>query len=125
MSTLVTSNISDGTTSVGTGYVVNGSAKAWCEATYSGGSPTNTNSLNVSSLTDVSVGGIGYNLSSAMASNNISQSASAQFAGLTGTCFNMVERTGRTTTYVLQNHYQNAAQADPNSMHMAVHGDLA
>ena len=29
MSTIVTSNISDGTDTVGTEYVVNGSAKAW------------------------------------------------------------------------------------------------
>ena len=38
MSTLNVSNISDGTDTVETGYVVNGSAKAWVN-TNSGGSP--------------------------------------------------------------------------------------
>ena len=52
MSTLVTSNISDGTTSVGTGYVVNGSAKVL--VSYNSDIPTTAirHSMNVSSLTD-------------------------------------------------------------------------
>ena len=46
MSNLVVSNISDGTASVGTGYVVNGSAKAWVnfDAT---GTQTVRDSLNI------------------------------------------------------------------------------
>jgi len=55
MSTLNVSNISDGTTSVGTGYVVNGSAKAWVN--YTGVTTTSINdSFNTSSLTDVGTG---------------------------------------------------------------------
>ena len=53
MSTLNVSNITDGTTTVGTSYVVNGSAKAWCN-TNSGGSPLS--SFNVTSVTDNSTG---------------------------------------------------------------------
>ena len=55
MSNLVVSNISDGTTSVGTGYVVNGSAKQWCRWSMSGTAAIN-DSFNTSSLTDVSTG---------------------------------------------------------------------
>ena len=51
MSTLNVSNISDGTTSVGTGYVVNGSAKAWVH--FQGtGTVAVRESLNVTSMTD-------------------------------------------------------------------------
>lgn len=49
MSTLNVSNITDGTDTVGTSYVVNGSAKAW--ARYDGAS-NSVSSFNVSSLVD-------------------------------------------------------------------------
>lgn len=64
MSTLVTSNISDGTTSVGTEYVVNGSAKAWGYKNAAGTALGDT--LNVSSLTDINVGDARFNLTNAM-----------------------------------------------------------
>jgi len=66
MSTLNVSNITDGTTTVGTSYVVNGSAKAfWRSATtYTLGS-----SLNVSSMTDNSTGNYNVSFSSAFASS--------------------------------------------------------
>ena len=67
MSTLVTSNISDGTTSVGTGYVVNGSAKAWASVYYSAGTPISDESLNLSSLSDIGTGQFGANYTSAFA----------------------------------------------------------
>ena len=67
MSNLVVSNISDGTTSVGTGYVVNGSAKAWC---YLNGSGTIAvvSSLNTSSLTDNGTGDYKINVTNAFSS---------------------------------------------------------
>ena len=60
MSTLNVSNITDGTTTVGTEYVVNGSAKAWgdCNAA---GVITSTGSLNVSSVTDNGTNGKQFN----------------------------------------------------------------
>lgn len=66
MSTLNVSNITDGTTTVGTSYVVNGSAKAyWRSATtYTLGA-----SLNVSSMTDNSTGNYDVSFSSAFASS--------------------------------------------------------
>ncbi len=62
MSTLNVSNISDGTTSVGTGYVVNGSAKAWVNFNGSGTIAVR-NSLNVASLTDNGTGDYTVNYS--------------------------------------------------------------
>ena len=55
MSNLVVSNISDGTTSVGTEYVVNGSAKVWVNFTGTG-TVAIDDSLNTSSITDNSTG---------------------------------------------------------------------
>ena len=40
MSTLNVSNITDGTTTVGTSYVVNGSAKAWVSINHNSGTPS-------------------------------------------------------------------------------------
>jgi hypothetical protein len=55
MSTLNVSNITDGTTTLATSYVVNGSAKAW--AAYSQtGTQSIRNSQNISSITDLGTG---------------------------------------------------------------------
>ena len=51
MSTLSISNITDGTDTVETGYVLNGSAKAWTNLQQSG-TQTHRLSLNFSSITD-------------------------------------------------------------------------
>jgi hypothetical protein len=65
MSTLNVSNITDGTTTVGTSYVVNGSAKAWASFHHVSGVPTlSSGSLNVSSLADNGTGEVGVNFSS-------------------------------------------------------------
>jgi len=69
MSTLNVSNISDGTTTVGTGYVVNGSAKAWVN--FNGtGTIAARDSLNLSSLTDHGTGQYGITVSSSFANAN-------------------------------------------------------
>ena len=54
MSTLNVSNITDGTDTVETGYVLNGSAKAWCS--YNQDTPAVEDSFNISSFTDASTG---------------------------------------------------------------------
>ena len=66
MSTLNVSNITDGTDTVGTSYVVNGSAKAWLYRS-SGGL---IESFNLSSYVDNSTGNYSYNLTSSMISAN-------------------------------------------------------
>ena len=68
MSTLNVANVTDGTTSVPTGYVVNGSAKAWAN-TPSDGEAVNE-SFNISSLTDVATGVQRFTLSNSMSSSN-------------------------------------------------------
>lgn len=54
MSTLSVSNITDGTDTVETGYVVNGSAKAWVN--FNGTTLTTVSSAGISSVTDTAVG---------------------------------------------------------------------
>ena len=87
MSTLVTANISDGTTTVGTEYVVQGSAKAWCSWKSTSVDET-FGSFNISSRTDVATGQTALNLSSAFAardyagsSDTLSQSTAATYRG--------------------------------------------
>ena len=65
MSTLNVSNITDGTDTVGTSYVLNGSAKAWGAANMST-TALRTNNFNVSSLTDGGTGRAYFNLTNAM-----------------------------------------------------------
>ena len=55
MSTLEVSNLNDGTTTVATTYVTNGSAKAWIDFNGSG-TPAARDSFNHSSLTDGGTG---------------------------------------------------------------------
>jgi len=65
MSTIIASNISDGTTSVASTYVVNGSAKAWVN--FDGtGTIALRDSFNVASVTDNSTGNYSYNLTANM-----------------------------------------------------------
>ena len=88
MSTLSVSNITDGTTTVGTSYVVNGSAKAWVNLN-GAGTIAARDSFNVASLTDNGSGNYSVNVSSAFSSANHSPTVS-------GACTN-----GRTTVLAL------------------------
>jgi len=76
MSTLNVSNISDGTDTVGTSYVVNGSAKAWVIFTQVG-TQTIKDSLYISSITDNNVGQT--TVTHNMGSTNYSFSADVDF----------------------------------------------
>ena len=69
MSTLSVSNITDGTTTVGTSYVVNGSAKVWCSFDGTASTLSLEDSLNTSSLTDNGTGNQDFNFTNNM--NNI------------------------------------------------------
>ena len=70
MSTLNVANITDGTDTVETGYVVNGSAKAWANSP-SDGEAVNQ-SFNISSLTDVGTGVQRFNLTNSFSTANYS-----------------------------------------------------
>ena len=125
MSTLVTSNISDGTTSVGTGYVVNGSAKVWCS--FNGqGTPAIGNSLNVSSLTDNGVGHYRVNFTSNMSSSSYSASSlSNHEGGVTTECFMATTDWFASSLDVLAERPNLSGRYDPNPATMTVNGDLA
>ncbi len=69
MSTLSVSNITDGTDTVETGYVVNGSEKCWCMFTGTG-TISIQNSLNASSLYDQGTGDYDINLTASLNANN-------------------------------------------------------
>tara|TARA_X000001382_G_scaffold124871_1_gene109815 strand:+ start:377 stop:754 length:378 start_codon:yes stop_codon:yes gene_type:complete len=69
MSTLNVANITDGTDTVETGYVVNGSAKAWCSHTGVGTIAIN-DSLNASGIVDRGVGQYRTNFSTSFGNTN-------------------------------------------------------
>ena len=65
MSTLNVANITDGTDTVETGYVLNGSAKFWCFYKTVPATATIGRSFNVSSITDEGIGDTDVNLTNA------------------------------------------------------------
>tara|TARA_Y100000996_G_scaffold344570_1_gene282341 strand:+ start:1759 stop:2109 length:351 start_codon:yes stop_codon:yes gene_type:complete len=77
MSTLEVSNLNDGTTTVATTYITNGSAKAWVAHS---STPSINGSYNVASLTDNGTGNFDINLSNAMANANYSIPSSCDVA---------------------------------------------
>ena len=123
MSTLNVSNITDGTTTVGTSYVVNGSAKAWVN--FNGtGTIASRDSFNVSSLTDNGTGNYDVNFSNSMANTGYS----------VGSCVDQISpfpiiqaylasvQTGFVRLNVAQ---PGTADYDTTSVHSQVSGDLA
>jgi len=121
MSNLVVSNISDGTTSVGTGYVVNGSAKAWGECN---GDATLSDSFNITSVTDHGTGDYSYTLTNAFTNDNFSQpstvrvnSPSARFIATTPS-----RRTASTLAAFTLNSTPTAVDVGHN---ISAFGDLA
>jgi len=78
MSTLSVSNVSDGTTTVGTSYVVNGSAKA--HANFNGtGTAAIRDSFNVTSITDNGTGDYTFTITNNLDSADYSVSACSQY----------------------------------------------
>jgi hypothetical protein len=127
MSNLVVSNISDGTTSVGTEYVVNGSAKVTCSFYHSSGTPTVVGSMNVSSLTDNDTGTANVNYVSSMSSTAyVTACAGWAYSTWTGA----VTATGAyATTNLLLSHRENGALVDATAntspLSCVIAGDLA
>jgi len=126
MSTLSVSNVSDGTTTVGTSYVVNGSAKAWAAF---GTDATLDDSINVSSATDNGTADFSLTLSNATASSNtavsgsvIGNTESAYACMLTGSG---VAKTTTATRFRTVNYYDSISYMDVGPMQVIIHGDLA
>tara|TARA_B100000902_G_C26584386_1_gene562753 strand:+ start:40 stop:411 length:372 start_codon:yes stop_codon:yes gene_type:complete len=83
MSTLEVSNLNDGTKTVATTNLTNGSAKAWAlDATLRSDTPTFTEaSFNVSSFTDQGTGNLLINFSNSFSVNNyVGQGTNAGFS---------------------------------------------
>ena len=123
MSTLNVSNITDGTTTVGTSYVVNGSAKAWVNFNGTGTIATR-DSLNVSSLTDDGVGQYSFTLTNAMSDTtpNYAAQLTPQYGGYMGG-FN---QGSSTASLVKVTAVTNAGNfSDSNVMACSTLGDLA
>ena len=80
MSTLIVSDITDGTTTVGTSYVVNGSAKAYFSSSAEG---TADKSLNISSGTDNGAGDGTYSF--------VTSFSDTQYAVLSGNAYRRLE----------------------------------
>ena len=75
--TVEAADLSDGTTTVGTEYVTNGSAKAWVNLNGTG-TIAARDSLNVSSLTDNGTGDYTVNIDSNMADGNYAVSCTVE-----------------------------------------------
>lgn len=122
-------SVTDGTTSVPTGYVVNGSAKAWVNFN-GGGTVAIRDSLNVASLTDNGVGDYTVNFSNSLGagyyptlSATVYNVAFPRSTGITGSS----DALGSSIRFI--NGYSNpigtAVPEDPDFVGMSAHGDLA
>lgn len=123
MSTLTVSNISDATTTVGTSYVVNGSAKAWLHIpSGAAGTISISDSLNVSSVAD---GGTGiYTPSYTNNMNNATYHAS--LSSQRGAGYPDHPTIDNLTTSTMQMAQTNASAYVDSAIYTAsVHGDLA
>jgi hypothetical protein len=125
MSTLSVSNISDGTTTVGTGYVVNGSAKAWVN--FNGtGTIAARDSFNAASLTDNGTGDYTVNFTNAMANVNFSSAATCSGdGGAQLRCATALQALYAVGSCRFQTTSANVALADVNGVYVSIHGDLA
>ena len=121
MSTLTVSNISDATTTVGTSYVVNGSAKAWVN--FNGtGTIAARDSFNVSSLTDNGVGNYTVNINNAFSSVNYASLASGNRALSLQFPF---QAQNNSASACQIGAYDASTFADIANIHIAINGDLA
>lgn len=124
MSTITVSNINDGTTSVPSTYVTNGSAKAWVNFNGSG-TVAIRESLNVSSLSDNDTGQYTLGFSSSFAS--ASYSPSAMNGGNNGGSANYPQEAYTATASSIRGLYllSNANVHDPANAFFQSFGDLA
>ena len=123
MSTLVVSNINDGTTTVPATYVTNGSAKAWVSTAGLNNPITIRDSLNISSITDNATGLFTATFSSSMADDGYSSTASTwQSSAVTGTGINLLNPF---TNSQQVDCYESNTRTDPIKASLTIIGDLA
>ena len=122
MSTLEVSNLNDGTTTVATTYITNGSAKHFCN--WNGtGTPAILESLNTASLTDVGTAEVTVNLSSAMSSINYGVTATSSGGDRNITYNRGTYNTASAIKTYVTNLSASASEASSNTT--VAHGDLA
>ena len=121
MSTLNVSNITDGTTTVGTSYVVNGSAKAW--VFYDLSANEIDVSFNTSSVTDDGAGTYTQSVTSGFSGSGFN---SRTYAGMCPALDRLVTFTGTATATSHQvSLYDISSGATDTNSSLTVHGDLA
>jgi hypothetical protein len=124
MSTLNVANISDGADTVETGYVVNGSAKAWVN--FNGiGTVAIRDSLNVSSLTDGGVGVCTVGLTSSAANTDYCVTSAKDQVSLLTDSFVYDEHVSRSAAGFKLIVIEVGAVSDSFSVNAALLGDLA
>ena len=126
MSTLNVSNITDGTTTVGTSYVVNGSAKAWMSLNGTG-TIAIRDSLNISSVTDNATGGYTQNFTNSFSNGNYSTNVTGTHDGGSYVSWGVVANDTPPATTAFRGDYLNAAStpADVSYAQTSSFGDLA
>ena len=113
-----------GNNSIATSFVAGGSAKHWCMIA-NGGTPSISNSLNASSVSDDATGNFTISLSSAMENTNqaalgmVSNSASNPS---TSTCTGQLETT---STLAVETVNSSSTSSDVAFNQFAIQGDLA
>jgi hypothetical protein len=123
MSTIISANVSDGTLSIPTTFVTNGSAKAWVR--YNGVSATIADSLNTASLTDLGVGDFQFSRTSAMANQNYVVSV-GQYLYASGSPTHAAEGNPLTTSNRMFTFTFNVSAAFDTTINLfSIHGDLA
>jgi hypothetical protein len=127
MSTLNVSNITDGTDTVGTSYVVNGSAKAYGV----NGSSSINMSFNLSSFTDQGTGRYDMALTSSLAHTGLGIStrppvtASGQYASNTGYIISVDYSATTMSVIGLACETNSGGSIDLSYVAFSAHGDLA
>jgi hypothetical protein len=117
--TVASANISDGTDTVATGFVVNGTAKA--TSVYNQLTDTTEFSFNISSFTDVGTGNLYHNLTNTLTSSNQVTNASNSHAG----GWPGVYARGTSSTFVRTVSRSSLSTNADAIISMVCHGDLA
>ena len=126
MSTLEVSNLNDGTTTLATTYVTNGSAKVWVNMDGTG-TISIRDSLNVTSLTDTATGQYKVNISSSMANASYAVAIGAKDNAYGNQNFTGKQSNSTLTTslFALLSYSGDNAYQDNENYMASAHGDLA
>jgi hypothetical protein len=123
MSTIIASNVSDGTLSIPTTFVTNGSAKAWVN--FDGtGTIASLDSFNVSSLVDSGTGRYTVGYSSVFASANYVITYGFQRPSATGSLDYLNSAVGASGS-LLRCIDSSGVDEDVGNLGALYHGDLA